>query len=178
MKKYSLLTIVLSGLVLMTGCVEVTFPEPMPFNRRDRRYFPKSTKGIWYEKTSNDNLKDSIIIYSEFIDFGEERLILDGNTVLRKFNGYFVLSSKNEDGRWVVYLAKCNDETLSLYEFDGGDNEKVAIWEGILFGSGVEKFQRENSDKLNAINLNPSNNKELREIINKGGLSHVGDYVR
>lgn len=178
MKKYRLLTIVLSGIVLMTGCVEVTFPEPMPFNRRDRPYFPKSTKGVWYEKTSNDNLKDSIIIYSEFIDFGEEPLMLGSNTVLRKFNSYFVLSSKNEDGRWVVYLAKCNDETLSLYEFDGGDKEKVAIWEGVLFGAGVEKFQRENSDKLKEIKLKPSNNKEFREIINKGGLSHMGDYVR
>ena len=178
MKKYCLLTIVLSGIVLMTDCVEVTFPEPMPFNRRDRPCFRKSTQGVWYEKTSDDNLKDSIIIYSEFIDFGEEPLILDGNTVLRKFNGYFVLSSKNEDRRWVVYLAKVNNEELSLYRFDGGDEGKVSIWEDVLLGSRVEKFQRENSNKLKEIKLNPSNNQEFREIINKGGLSHMGDYVR
>ena len=180
MKKFTLTSLVLAGVFVLSGCVDVTFSEPMPLNRRDRPFFPKNSQGVWYEKSANDNLSDSIAIYSEFIDLGEKPLILNKNTTLRKFNGYFVFSTceDDENGRWHVYLAKLSNSVLSLYEFDGGDEEKVTIWEEVLLGDAVEKLKRDDSEKLKEIRLSPSSNHEFRELINKGGLSHMGDYVR
>ena len=37
----------LGFLVLFTGCVQVTFPEPMPANRRELDAFPKAWRGTW-----------------------------------------------------------------------------------------------------------------------------------
>ena len=180
MKKFTLTTVVLAGVLLLAGCVEVTFPEPMPFNRRDRSFFPKNIRGVWHAKGEADNLEDSISIHSQYIDLGEEPLVLSDNSVLRKFNGYFVFSASDDDnGRWHVYFAKHNNSVLSLYEFDGGNDAKVEIWEQVLEESAIEKITKAgNSEKLKEVRLNPANNSDLRALINKGGLSHMGDYIR
>ena len=181
MKKFTLTTLVLAGVMLLAGCVEVTFPEPMPFNRRDRSCFPKNIQGVWHAKGESDNLEDSIAIHSQYIDFGEKPLVLSDNSVLRKFNGYFVFSMSEDDdeGRWRVYFAKHNSSVLSLYEFDGGDDAKIELWEEVLSEDEIEKVTKEgNSKKLKEVRLNPANNSDLRALINKGGISHMGDYIR
>jgi hypothetical protein len=180
MKKFTLTTVVLAVVLFLAGCVEVTFPEPMPFNRRDRSHFPKNIQGVWHEKGDVDNLADSIMIHSQYIDLGDEPLVLSDNSVLRKFNGYFVYSIKDDDdGRWGVYFAKHNNSVLSLYEFDGGNDAKIELWEKVLEESAIEKITKAgNSEKLKEVRLNPANNSDLRALINKGGLSHIGDYVR
>ena len=43
----SLLLLPLALLLCTTGCVTVTFPEPMPMHRRDLKSFPKSWQGDW-----------------------------------------------------------------------------------------------------------------------------------
>jgi len=180
MKTKHLTTFILGLSLLFTGCVEVTFPEPMPLNRRDKAFFPKNLHGVWYYVGDENDLEDSLTIYSEFIDFGEKPLILNEKNKLRKFNGYFILStSEDREERWVIYLAKYSDNVLSIYDFDGEDEEKIAIWEEVLLGDAVEKIQKEGgSSNLKEIRLNPSNNYEFRQLINRGGLSHRGDYVR
>ena len=129
--------------MLLAGCVEVTFPEPMPFNRRDRSCFPKNIQGVWHAKGESDNLEDSIAIHSQYIDFGEKPLVLSDNSVLRKFNGYFVFSMSEDDdeGRWRVYFAKHNSSVLSLYEFDGGNDAKIDFLKlNLLPKAPIESF--------------------------------------
>ena len=48
----------------LTSCVEVTFPEPMPVNRKELDSFPKSWQGTWTsnEKGTDDADDEDILV--------------------------------------------------------------------------------------------------------------------
>ncbi|HHZ81152.1 MAG TPA: hypothetical protein EYN28_06720 [Flavobacteriales bacterium] len=174
----------LGALVLFTGCVEVTFPGPMPMNRRDKTHFPKCWEGDWTFVEQSDDLEEHLTVYSQFITFGDETLVLGNANVLRKFAGYHILSLTNEDSdRWKLILAKRNKDVLSIYQFSAKTDEKVAVWKSILDtdgGSGYEEVSKKsgNEEKVREYKLSPENNAAFRKLIKQGGLTHVGDYVR
>ena len=85
------LTIFLSALLLFTGCVEVTFPEPMPMNRRSLTCFPTGWLGVWDDGTE-ENAAESITIGISQINLGGDNIILGEEAVVRRFAGYLVLS--------------------------------------------------------------------------------------
>jgi hypothetical protein len=180
MKNVSLLTLVLSVVVLFTGCAEVTFPEPMPFNRSNKSAFPQAWCGTWNYNGSSDALSEVMSISPQYIGFEDKNLVLGEENVLRRFNGYYILSTIEErEERWVIYLAKRNGNVLSIYQFDGEDEEKVKLWESLLLPEQFEKVTKPNNDaEVKEFQINPGNNATLRKLINGGGLTHVGDYVR
>ena len=97
----------IGALFLFTGCVEVTFPEPMPMNRKDKTHFPKSWLGDWTFAKQSDELEENLTIHSQYITFGDETMVLGTENILRKFAGYYILSTKGEDSdRWTLLLAK------------------------------------------------------------------------
>ena len=78
---------------LLVGCVQVTFTEPMPFNRPNKTTFPKSLQGEWFYKGDNDELAEKINISSQFVDMGDENIVINDQNLLRKFNGFYILNS-------------------------------------------------------------------------------------
>jgi hypothetical protein len=184
--KPSTLILSLGALILFAGCVEVTFTEPMPLNRRDKTHFPNSWLGEWTSTEQDDDLGEQLTINAQYVTFGTgtEALVLGTENVLRKFAGYHILSTKTEDSeRWGLLLAKRSKDVLHVYEFDGSDDEKVAIWEEILRSNEGEAFEVVKEmdgaqEKVSEYKLNPKNNRIFRALIRQGGLTHIGDYVR
>ncbi|PCJ81643.1 MAG: hypothetical protein COA49_03800 [Bacteroidetes bacterium] len=180
----SILFLSLGALILLSGCVEVTFPEPMPMNRIDKTHFPKSWEGEWTFVEQSDDLEENLTVYSQYISFGDETLVLGKENVLRKFAGYYVLSSTNKSSdRWSLILAKRNKDILSIYQFNAQNDEKIAIWKSVLEageGSSFETVRKKDGDdeKVREYKLNPENNAAFRKLIKEGGLTHTGDYVR
>ena len=174
----------LGALILFTGCVEVTFTEPMPLNRRDKTHFPNSWLGEWTFTEQSDELEERLTIHSQYVTFGEDALVLGTENVLRKFAGYHILSTKSENSeRWNLLLAKRSKDVIHVYKFDGTDKEKAAIWEEVLGtneGVGFEAVKKKEGDleKVREYKLNPENNRMFRKLIQEGGLTHMGDYVR
>ncbi|MDE0916744.1 MAG: hypothetical protein OSA04_00415 [Flavobacteriales bacterium] len=182
--KQSTLIISLGALILFTGCVEVTFTEPMPLNRRDKTHFPDSWLGEWTSTAQSDELDERLMINSQYVTFGTETLVLGAENVLRKFAGYHILSTKSENSeRWNLLLAKRSKDVLHVYKFDGTDKEKAAIWEETLRtneGEGFEAVKKKDGaqEKVSEYKLNPENNRIFRKLIKEGGHTHIGDYVR
>jgi hypothetical protein len=174
----------LGALILFTGCVEVTFTEPMPLNRRDKTHFPNSWLGEWTFTEQSDELEERLTIHSQYVTFGTDALVLGTENVLRKFAGYHILSTKSENSeRWNLLLAKRSKDVLHVYKFDGTDKEKATIWEEILTtneGLGFEAVKKKEGDleKVREYKLNPENNRMFRKLIKEDGLTHMGDYVR
>jgi len=180
----STLIISLGALILFSGCVEVTFTEPMPINRRDKTHFPNSWLGDWTFTEQSDELEEHLTINSQYVTFGDDALVLGTDNVLRKFAGYYILSTKSENSdRWNLLLAKRSKDVLHIYKFDGGDKEKAALWEEVLTRSEGLYFEAVKKkegglEKVREYRLNPENNRVFRALLKEGGLTHVGDYIR
>lgn len=179
MKLNLLLTLGLA--LLMTGCTEVTFDQPQPPKRWDRSHMPKSWQGTWVaDDASPQEMDDNkIVISEEKIHLVSEdiTLTIGEDTHLRWFRGYLVFSIRQQekDG-YFVRLAKRNKDTIALYEFDGTDEEKIAIWEAALPN---EVAQTRNDDgEVKSIRLTPVNNAAFGELIKTGGLTRTTTLVR
>jgi hypothetical protein len=184
MPRKNIFLLAFSVLLILSGCVEVTFPEAMPMNRCDKNHFPKSWQGDWAESEQSGELEEKLSIHSQYISFGDDQVVLDEENILRKFAGYYILNSKTENSqRWSLILAKRDKDILHIYHFDGKDEEKVKIWEGLLNEDTENGFKtirkgEESSDKIKEYQLNPKTNRVFRELLKSGGLTHMGDYTR
>lgn len=178
MRTPQIISLLLLASTFLAGCVTVTFPEPMPFNRRDKATFPKSWQGVWHS-ADNDGQTDVLLITAQYLSVDDEKYILGGENVLRRFAGYYILSSKEEStGRWSLYLAKRNMDVLSVYQFDGEDELKAKIWAEVL-GEDLDVVRKDSEGgKISGYRLNPENNATFRKLITEGGLSLVGEFVR
>ena len=175
---FSLFVLALS--LLLVGCVQVTFPEPMPFSRPNKSTFPKSLQGEWFNKGESDDLAEKITISAQYVDMGDESIVINEKNLLRKFNGYYVLNSLVEDkGRYSLTLARKNGSVLGIYKFDASDEAKIAIWKEVMGEDSVEAINKGGGSlEIEEIILKPANNSTFRKLINDGGITHLGDYVR
>ena len=173
-------SLILFAIVLLSGCVEATFPEPMPFNRANKTFFPSTMQGDWTYKGDSNELEENITVNAQYVDLGDENIVLSDRTVLRKFNGYYILSTYLDKAeRYGVLVAKLNGNVLSVYKFDCEDEEKVENWKSILGEESVEVITKDNKGiDIEEVRLNPANNSTFRQLLTKGGLTHIGDYVR
>ena len=197
MLRNNILLIAFSALLILSGCIEVTFPEAMPMNRCDKNHFPKSWQGDWTFSEQSDDLDENLSIHPQYVSFGTDQVVLGEENVLRKFAGYYILSSKTENPkmgkwgtetpsvsqRWNLLFAKRDKDVIHVYRFDGKDDEKVKLWEALLTEdtlNGFEVLRKSGgeSDRIREYQLNPENNRDFRELIKSGGLTHMGDYLR
>jgi len=182
MVRNNILLIAFSALLILSGCIEVTFPEAMPMNRCDKNHFPKSWQGDWTCSEQSDELDENLSIHRQYASFGTDKVVLGEDNVLRKFSGYYILSSKTENSqRWNLLFAKRDKDVIHVSRFDGNDDEKVKIWEEVLKDDTLNGFEviRKNegeSDRIREYQLNPENNRDFRALIKS--LTHVGDYLR
>lgn len=155
------------ALFTWTGCVDVTFQEPMPQNRRNLNQFPRSWQGTW---SNGDDLNIKIEA-DRFIDLdSEESFPLGEKIILRRFNGYLVLSKLTEDlGSWEVTLGKRTFDQIEIWSFDA---EKIEDWQAIE-GITVGQLPRQPEDSQTNYIID-ANNPAFRSMIKENGIKSIG----
>lgn len=163
-----LLSFLLLGAMLWSGCSNVTFTDPLPLNRRDLTHFPKKWQGTW-----TDGADLTVEIASGyFVDSdSEEKITLGEQALLRRFHGYIVLNQIQDDGeRWSVLLGRRWKDEIKVWNFDEENAEAVAVWREVLATSeGLEETSKISGKT--AYVLSPENNAAFRKLITQGGLT-------
>ena len=170
----------------LTGCVEVTFPEPMPFNRKELDSFPKSWHGTWTSNEENvDNAGDDDILVIQAdrvsgIDGGDNLLILGQDCVLKRLGRKRILSIPQNTGeRHSVVSAERRGNTLVIRTFDAKANGAIEKWEELIGPDRMLKlYQKDNPDKkLREVHLNPKNTCQFRKLL-KHGTTEIVTYTK
>ena len=64
-------------------------------------------QGDWTYKGDSNELEENITVNAQYVDLGDENIVLSDRTVLRKFNGYYILSTYLDKAeRYSVLVAK------------------------------------------------------------------------
>lgn len=162
-------------MAVASGCTTVTFPEPMPMNRKDHDTFPQSWQGTWTSHATSDNPgSDEILIIGEqtFRMPDGDPQILGRDAVLRKMGRHHVLSSPTEvDGitRWTVAVARMDGDQLRIVTFESPEQHHLHVWQELLGDERVEVQTKEGrDDKLKSVGLNPRNNRQFRKLLRHG----------
>ena len=164
--RHFIIFLLLSVLVL-GGCSNVTFTEPMPLNRRDLPKFPPKWRGTW---SDGDDMTITINeTYFESEDL--EKMTLGESVLLRRFHGHLVLNQPEENGKWSVLLGRRSKDELKLWTFDGTDEATVAVWGAILNDSSITAFVRDEELGVKSYVLAPENNAAFRSLITEGGMT-------
>jgi hypothetical protein len=172
-------------LLATTGCVEVTFPEPMPAGKKDLTEFPKAWQGTW---TSHANGAEAagedeiMVILVDRIkgDPKSEDLVLGQNCTLRKLGRRLVLSLPQEEGgRYTALVAERQGETLVLRSFDPAADGAIDGWEELLGHDRVVKIHKKDNPtkKLKEVQLNPKNRCQFRKLV-KHGTTELVTYTK
>ena len=68
----------------VTGCVEVTFPEPMPAKKKELTQFPQAWQGTWVSDAPNEE-EETLVVRGDRIlgNPGSDDLVLGKNCVLK-----------------------------------------------------------------------------------------------
>jgi hypothetical protein len=163
-------------LLATTGCVEVTFPEPMPAGKKDLTEFPKAWQGTW---TSHANGAEAagedeiMVILVDRIkgDPKSEDLVLGQNCTLRKLGRRLVLSLPQDEGdRYTTLVAERHGECLTVKKFDPEEQGAVDGWEELLGHDRVVKIHKKDNPtkKLKEVQLNPKNRCQFRQLVKRG----------
>jgi hypothetical protein len=170
-------------MLTITGCIEVTFPEPMPQHRRDLSQFPKSWRGTWTSqvKGEGDAGEDEImVILDQSIVSNGDTLTLGNEVVLHRMGCRLVLNLAEEKGtRWTVMVAERSGDQLNVRSFDAAQTGAIARWESIIGSDHVVKIHRDDdpNEKLKEIQLNPKSNRQFKKLV-EGGASELVMYQR
>ena len=163
-------------LLATTGCVEVTFPEPMPAGKKDLTEFPKAWQGTWTSHVSGAEAagEDEImVILADRIkgDPRSEDLVLGVNCTLRKLGQHLVLSLPQDAGdRYTALVAERHGKFLTVKKFDPEEQGAVDGWEELLGHDRVVKIHKKDNPtkKLKEVQLNPKNRCQFRKLVKRG----------
>ncbi|MBT6174977.1 MAG: hypothetical protein HOH96_05415 [Flavobacteriales bacterium] len=169
--------------IFTTGCVPVTFDEPMPMNRRNLDHFPSSLQGSW---ASED---DDVMLHIFRDHFSlQESIFLSDSVILRKYKKKFVVSVQLEENKrfWEVFQASLAGDSLTLLTLSWKDEDKKQKIQSIL-GDRLEIFfdgdivdstsflgRKDSVSQVHASLLNNSEFKELMEHC----ADTIGTYIR
>ena len=163
----------------LTSCVEVTFPEPMPVNRKELDSFPKSWQGTWTsnEKGTDDaDDEDILVIQADRVsglEGSEDVLILGQDCVLKRLGRKRILSIPQLSGdRHSVASAERRGNTIVIRTFDAKAEGAIEKWEELIGADRMLKlYQKDNPDKkLREVQLNPKNTCQFRKLLREGTL--------
>ena len=180
------------------GCTDVTFDAPMPLNHRNLHAFPKSLQGSWIS-TSDDDGK--LLILRDHVYMQEDPLFLSDSAVLRKWKiGYCLsMSSEESGGRWSVFQASINGDSLTILHVTADNAEERQKIQSIL-GDRVTFIAEEkdeenvdgkddeneaasgpsffpNNDSIEAAHLSPRNNRQFKALMAQC-TDTLGSYIR
>ena len=170
--------------MLATGCISVTFPGPMPYNRKDLTSFPNAWHGIWssHATGTDDTGEDkALVIFPDRLQGHEgDDLILGKNCVLRKWGRRHVLSIDLDDSnRKMIMVAQRRGNHLDVLSFDASQEGALTSWEDVLGSKRVTTLHKNDdpTDKVREVQLNPRSNCQFRKLV-KHGSSDLVTYTR
>ena len=158
-------------LLATTGCVEVTFPEPMPAGKKDLKEFPSAWQGTWTSHVSGAEAAGEDEIMVILVDRIKEDLVLGVNCTLRKLGRRLVLSLPQDEGdRYTTLVAERHGKFLTVKKFDPKEQGAVDGWEELLGHDRVVKIHKKDNPtkKLKEVQLNPKNRCQFRKLVKRG----------
>ena len=181
----SLLLLPLALLLCATGCVTVTFPEPMPMHRRDLKSFPKSWQGDWRamnDGAADDENADVMTIGPDRIQSeGQEDLVLGEQVVLRRMGRRLVLNieGESESPRWTLAVAQKSGDQIVVLQLDPKLPGALRRWENVVGEGRIKEVYDDNDtkDKLREVQLDPRGNGAFRRLV-RFGASETMTYQR
>ena len=171
-RSYGWFALMAWGILLATGCTQATFTEPMPMERKDMVAFPDAWQGVWVDKDNNAyKVSDHYFMPLD----SSELYILGEEMKLRRYRDFLVINRKQDNGTWEVMLAKRRGNVLSLYGFNSDNEDAVKVWQEVL-KDGISTTGIGEASKQWI--LKPENNAAFRQLVRKGGLTPMGEWVR
>ena len=158
------LPLLLAIAIAVTGCTDVTFPEPMPLKRKDLTAFPSRWQGTW----KDDKGETFIITPNTLTSTGDGETLTIGETLrLRRFWDGLVLNKKQEDsGRWEVFFLRRSGSSITVHGFVA-DEGPIGVWKDVLGEACVAGNSGTGEQKTYI--LAPENNAAFRKLVLKGG---------
>jgi len=177
--------LVAAALVALTGCVDVTFPEPMPENRRELNHFPSSWEGTWtYHVQGAEAAGDDEMLVIERdrirgLGDGDE-FVVGKDMVLKRLGRKRILSFPQEDSdRYSVVVAQRRGDQLEVRAFDPKQDGALESWETAIGADRMLKVYRKDDPekRLKEVQLNPKNTRQFRALLREGSTELV-TYTR
>ena len=177
--------LVAAALVALTGCVDVTFPEPMPENRRELDHFPASWEGTWTSHVQGIDAagEDEILIVKRDRIRGlgdDEELVLGQDVVLKRLGRKRILSFPQKDSdRYSVVVAQRRGDVLEVRAFDPKEDGAIETWEATIGADRMLQIHRKDDPekRLKEVQLNPKNTRQFRALLREGTTELV-TYTR
>ena len=177
--------LVATAIVVLTGCVDVTFPEPMPENRRELDHFPASWEGTWTSHVQGIDAagEDEILIVKRDRIRGlgdDEEVVLGQDAVLKRLGRKRILSFPQKDSdRYSVVVAQRRGDVLEVRAFDPEQDDAIENWESTIGADRVLQIHRKDDPekRLKEVQLNPKNTRQFRALLREGTTELV-TYAR
>lgn len=166
--------ILLLSLLTLSACGVYLFENPQPMDTKALDVIPSELIGTYLEKKD----KDSLIITSKSYRYtGKESVFEDtregtldpGKVVLKKMNGYYIISQKianplesSSDSLWDVYALKYKRKRLSVYSMMYEEENSKQFSDSVMRIVPV-KEQKFGEDTLYVINPTKKEYKTLLE---------------
>lgn len=175
----------MTGLVATTGCVDVTFPEPMPENRRELDHFPASWEGTWTSHVQGIDAagEDEILIVERDRIRGlgnDDEIILGQDAVLKRLGRKRILSfPQKESDRYSLVVAQRRSDVLEVRAFDPKQDGAIESWEATIGADRMLQVHRKDDPekRLKEVQLNPKNTRQFRALLREG-TSELVTYKR
>ena len=177
--------LVATAIVVLTGCVDVTFPEPMPENRRELDHFPASWEGTWTSHVQGIDAadEDEILIVKRDRIRGlgdDEELVLGQDAVLKRLGRKRILSFPQKDSdRYTLVVAQRRGDVLEVRAFDPKEDGAIETWEATIGADRMLQIHRKDDPekRLKEVQLNPKNTRQFRALLREGTTELV-TYTR
>ena len=177
--------LVVTAIVVLTGCVDVTFPEPMPENRRELDHFPASWEGTWTSHVQGIDAagEDEILIVKRDRIRGlgdDEEVVLGQDAVLKRLGRKRILSFPQKDSdRYSVVVAQRRGDMLEVRAFDPEQDDAIESWESTIGADRMLQIHRKDDPekRLKEVQLNPKNTRQFRALLREGTTELV-TYAR
>ncbi len=177
--------LVVTAIVVLTGCVDVTFPEPMPENRRELDHFPASWEGTWTSHVQGIDAagEDEILIVKRDRIRGlgdDEEVVLGQDAVLKRLGRKRILSFPQKDSdRYSVVVAQRRGDMLEVRAFDPEQDDAIENWESTIGADRMLQIHRKDDPekRLKEVQLNPKNTRQFRALLREGATELV-TYAR
>lgn len=178
-------SLVATAIVVLTGCVDVTFPEPMPENRRELDHFPASWEGTWTSHVQGIDAagEDEILIVKRDRIRGlgdDEEVVLGQDAVLKRLGRKRILSFPQKDSdRHSVVVAQRRGDMLEVRAFDPEQDDAIENWESTIGADRMLQIHRKDDPekRLKEVQLNPKNTGQFRALLREGTTELV-TYMR
>jgi len=166
--------IILVMLVALLGsCSNIVFDEAVPSDQISLDQFPSELQGTYLDKE-----RDTLSIFSDKYIYGEIKgnTLLEGklgnDLVLKKYEDYYFLNFKNENGFWEMIAAQKTAEGLVLLCLDVENKDEIKN-----INKHISKGRAKSLKKDGKYLIDPTT-QELIKILNDTSICEVSSLIK